>query len=133
VIKDKNRNIMSVDKAIINFRIQRINERKGELNNENNKSIEFRYHMNKDKPEIILQELVFFLVIVVFLKWLWIFFKIEQNKIKTSEIFYLNRAIQDKCRLLKIEMNYNNSNENSIDVNTLGFASEWVWTNMNHY
>jgi hypothetical protein len=60
VIKDKNRNIMSVDKAIINFRIQRINERKGELNNENNKSIEFRYHMNKDKPENILQELVFF-------------------------------------------------------------------------
>jgi hypothetical protein len=59
---------MSVDKAIINFRIQRIKERKGELNNENNKSIEFRYHMNKDKPEIILQELVFFLVIVVFLK-----------------------------------------------------------------
>jgi hypothetical protein len=51
---------MSVDKAIINFRIQRINERKGELNNENNKSIEFRYHMNKDKPENILQELVFF-------------------------------------------------------------------------
>ena len=52
---------MSVDKAIINFRIQRINERKGELNNENNKSIEFRYDMNKDKPEIILQELVFFI------------------------------------------------------------------------
>ena len=52
---------MSVDKAIINFRVQRINETKGELNNENNKSNEFRYDMNKDKPEIILQELVFFI------------------------------------------------------------------------